>query len=182
MFLSIDNFRSASKVMRSTAATLLLSFNFVFIFNPTAVAVEAEVNKFSEQQAEIELILESTPDKKLAHRLQMLKETLTQKLPTAIEKREQEQGILDQALNFFLSDLPITSAEVSELQSLKDKILEAYGTAIEQFEAEAQVIEDKNLPQVAIDRHAEALNAVKTQFDDLLQKLNVLITTEDAEE
>jgi hypothetical protein len=181
MFLSIDTMRRASIVMRSTAATVLLSFNFVFIFSPTALAVDAEVNKYADVQAQIEQVLESTPAKKLAHRLQKLKENLTQKLPEAIQKREAEKGILDQALNFFLSDLPVSSDEVSELDALKQQITTAYQEAIESFEAEAQSLTDKNLPAIAMQRHQAALNKVTTEFNDMLIQLNILLTAEDAD-
>ena len=182
MLLSIDNFRSASKLMRSTAATVLLSFNFVFIFSPTALAVDAEINKYADVQAQIEQTLEATPAKKLAHRLQKLKENLTQKLPQAIEKREADKGILDHALNFFISDLPVESSEVSELEALKQQVTTAYQEAIQGFEAEAHVIEEKNLPAIAKQRHQAAIDKVKTQFNAMMVQLNVLVSTEEAEE
>ncbi|MFY0699690.1 MAG: transglutaminase domain-containing protein [Bermanella sp.] len=182
MLLSIDNFRSASKLMRSTAATVLLSFNFVFIFSPTALAVDAEINKYADVQAQIEQTLEATPAKKLAHRLQKLKENLTQKLPQAIEKREADKGILDHALNFFISDLPVESSEVSELEALKQQVTTAYQEAIQGFEAEAHVIEEKNLPEIAKQRHQAAIDKVKTQFNAMMVQLNVLVSTEEAEE
>ncbi|NVK36818.1 MAG: transglutaminase domain-containing protein [Gammaproteobacteria bacterium] len=182
MFMSIDTVRRATWVMRSTAATVLLSFNFVFIFSPTAVAVDAEINKYADDQAEIEQVLEATPAKKLAHRLQKLKENLTQKLPRAIAKREEEKNILDQALNFFLSDLPIESSEVSELEALKQQVTTAYQEAIQGFEAEAHVIEEKNLPEIAKQRHQAAIDKVKTQFNGMMAQLNILVTTEDENE
>ena len=182
MFLSIDTVRRATLVMRSTAATLLLCFNFVFIFSPTALAVDAEVNKYADVQAEIEQVLEATPAKKLAHRLQKLKENLTLKLPLAIEKREADKGILDQALEFFLSDLPVVSDEVSELEALKQQVTTAYQDAIAGFEAEAQTIADKQLPAIALERHQAAINKVKSEFNAMMVQLNILVTTEESEE
>lgn len=182
MCISINTFRSASKLMRTTAATLLLSFNFVFIFSPTVLAVEEELTKDAQYQAQIEQVLEATPAKKLAHRLQKLKENLTKKLPEAIQKRKEEKGILDQALDFFLSDLPVISDEVSELDALKLQVTEAYQEAIQGFEDEAQLLEDKNLPAIAKERHQAALNKVKGQFNAMMAQLNVLVTTENADE
>ena len=182
MFLSIDTLRRATLVMRSTAATLVLSFNFVFIFSPTALAVEDVLTKDDKYQAEIELVLESTPAKKLAHRLQKLKENLTLKLPEAIQKRESEKGILDQALNFFLSDMIVISDEISELENLKQQVASAYQEAIQGFEAEAQLIEGKQLPEIAKQRHQAAINKVKSEFNAMMVQLNILVTTEEVDE
>ncbi len=182
MFLSIDTIRRATYVMRSTASLLVFCFNFVFIFSPAALAVEAEVNKDDVYQAQIEQVLEATPAKKLAHRLQKLKENLTLHIPQAIEKREAEKGILDQALDFFLSDLPVESDEVSELEVLKQQVIEAYQEAIQGFENEAQLLTEKNLPAVAKQRHQAALDKVKAEFNAMMAQLNILVTTDDADE
>ena len=112
----LDTLRNAQLLMRSTAAVLLVTFNFVFLLSPAALAVDGELSKDALYQVEIEKVLEATPAKKLAHRLQKLKEVLTLKLPQAIQKRESEKGILDQALAFFVSDLPVASDEVAELE------------------------------------------------------------------
>ena len=157
--------------MRSTAALLLITFNFVFLFSPAALAVEAELSKDDIYQAQIEKVLEATPAKKLAHRLQKLKEVLTQKLPQAIEKRQSEQGILDQALAFFTSDLPVASGEISELETLKSSVQTAYQGAIQSFEDEANMIDLQGMPDIAKQRHEAALKKVKDQFNAMLVQL-----------
>ncbi len=177
----LDTLRNAQRLMRSTAAVLIFTFNFVFLFSPTALAVEAEISKDAQYQAQIEKVLEATPAKKLAYRLQKLKETLTQKLPKAIEKRAAEQGILDQALEFFLTDLPVASSEIEELVLLKTSVLAAYQEAIVSFEDEAQMIELRGMPEIAKQRHAAALQSVKDQFNTMLEQLNILVTTEESE-
>ncbi len=175
----LDTLRNAQMLMRSTTAVLLVTFNFVFLFSPAALAVEAELSKDAQYQAEIEKVLEATPAKKLAHRLQKLKEVLTQKLPQAIEQRASEQGILDQALAFFTSDLPVASDEVAELASLKSSVQSAYQSAIQSFEDEANMIDLQGMPDIAKQRHAAALKKVKDQFNTMLVQLDILLTTDD---
>jgi transglutaminase-like putative cysteine protease len=168
--------------MRTTALTVLLSFNFVFIFSPTALAVEAQVNKYADHLLNIEQTLESTPAKKLAHRLQKLKENVTTKLAQAVAERKQEQGFFDQVLDYILSNLPIIQTELSELSELKRSIKDAYNEEIVHFEAEAQRIESLSLPAIAKERHQAALKQVKDQYAAMIANLETLTTTSDSGE
>jgi len=178
----IDSMRRTVLVMRTTALAVLLSFNFVFIFSPTAMAVESQVNKYADHLLNIEQTLESTPAKKLAHRLQKLKENLTTKLPEAIAERQQDKGLLDKVVDFIVSNLPVNQSEVSELAALKQSIKEAYDDEIVRFEAEAQRIESLALPEIAKDRHQAALQKVKDQYAKMTANLDTLIKTDDADD
>jgi len=178
----IDSMRRTVLVMRTTALAVLLSFNFVFIFSPTAMAVESQVNKYADHLLNIEQTLESTPAKKLAHRLQKLKENLTTKLPEALAERQQDKGLLDKVVDFFVSNLPVIQSEVSELAALKQSIKEAYDDEIVRFEAEAQRIESLALPEVAKNRHQAALQKVKDQYAKMITNLDTLVNTDDADD
>ncbi|MFL0798742.1 MAG: sugar-binding protein [Cellvibrionaceae bacterium] len=184
---TMDTFRSGT-LSRITAAFTCFIFTFVFYLSPTSKAVADEMGKDDERLARIEALLESTPEKKLAHRLQKLKQKLGKDLPAVVQTRLEEKGWLDSLADTVgLGDLPLTADETSELAQLKTDIETAYSEALAQFEVEGEKLTSKaNLPESVKakiqERHAAALEKIKTQYEELTAKLAQLTTTDDADE
>ena len=134
MISPINNLRNAVWLMRSTATLLLVVFNFVFFFSPTALAIEEKITERERYQAKIDAVLEATPDQKLAHRLQKLKESVTLELSGKVTERVQQhsnEGLLDKVLSFFSADAVINQGEIDQISSLKLSIESAYVEAME---------------------------------------------------
>ncbi|GAA0847905.1 hypothetical protein GCM10009113_25050 [Marinobacter szutsaonensis] len=185
--LTMDVFRSG-RFSKATSAFTALMFTFVFYLSPNGKAVADEINKENARQAKIERILENTPEKKLAHRLEKLKQKLVKDLPEAVAKRQNEKGWMGQALDAVgLGDMPLRDNEVNELEKLKEGIERAYDEAIISFEKEGERLSKRrNLPAGVKDlvrqRHTAAVDRVKEQYGNVMTKLDQIVTTQDPEE
>lgn len=185
--LTMDAFRSG-KFSKGTSAFTAFMFTFVFYLSPNGKAVADELTKEDVRQAKIERILENTPEKKLAHRLEKLKHKLSKELPNAVEKRNEGKGWVSKALDTVgIGDMPLTAGEIAELKTLKTGINRAYDEAITEFDQEgARLSARQGMPEgvkeLIRERHAEALERVKKRYGTVEQDLAQLTTTQDAEE
>ncbi|EDM46102.1 YD repeat protein [Marinobacter algicola DG893] len=183
----MDAFRSG-KISKGTSAFTAFMFTFVFYLSPNGKALADELTKEDIRQAKIERILESTPEKKLAHRLEKFKHKLSKELPNAVEKRNEGKGWVSKAMDTIgIGDMPLTAGEISELKNLKTGISRAYDEAITEFDQEgARLSARQGMPEgvkeLIRERHAEALERVKKRYGTVEQDLEQLTTTQDAEE
>ena len=185
MISPMNNLRNAVWLMRSTATLLLVVFNFVFFFSPTALAIEEKITERERYQARIDAVLEATPDQKLAHRLQKLKESVTLELSGKVTERVQQhsnEGLLDKVLSFFSADSVINQGELDQISNLKLSIESAYAEAMEEFEQEAEIFNNPKVPELARERYQTAKAEVVDKFDQLIEKLNVLLKQEDGDD
>ena len=185
MISPMNNLRNAVWLMRSTATLLLVVFNFVFFFSPTALAIEEKITERERYQAKIDAVLEATPDQKLAHRLQKLKESVTLALSGKVTERVQQhsnEGLLDKVLSFFSADAVINQGEIDQISSLKLSIESAYVEAMEEFEQEAKIFNNPKVPELARERYQAAKVEVVGKFDQLIEKLNVLFNQENGDD
>ncbi|TKV69706.1 sugar-binding protein [Marinobacter panjinensis] len=183
----MDAFRSG-KFSKGTSAFTAFMFTFVFYLSPNGKAVADELTKEDVRQAKIEKILENTPEKKLAHRLEKLKQKLSKELPNAVEKRNEGKGWVSKALDTVgIGDMPLTAGEIAELNDLKTGINQAYDEAITEFDQEGTRLSARQgmpegVKELIRERHAEALERVQKRYGTVKHDLEQLTTTQDAEE
>src|SRR5690554_4979110 len=134
--ITMDSFRGGF-FARAIVLLTLFFFTFVFYANPAAAAVANELNKEDQREAALEAALETTPEKKLSHRLAKLRDKIVLELPQTIEQREAQQNWFQRTFASITDDGPISSDEIAELQSLSVNIDVAYQEAITAFETEA---------------------------------------------
>jgi hypothetical protein len=116
--LTMDAFRSG-KFSKATSAFTAFMFTFVFYLSPNSKAVADELSKEDARQAQVERLLENTPEKKLAHRLEKLKRKLTKELPRKLAQRNADKGWMNEALQAVgLGAMPLQSEDVKELEKL----------------------------------------------------------------
>ena len=185
--LTMDAFRSG-KFSKATSAFTAFMFTFVFYLSPNSKAVADELSKEDARQAQVERLLENTPEKKLAHRLEKLKRKLTKELPRKLAQRNADKGWMNEALQAVgLGAMPLQSEDVKELEKLKKGVERAYEQAIHRFEREDEKLSARgNLPEEVKDlireRHAAAVEKVKRQYAELTTKLEQLLKTQDPDE
>ncbi|QEI11601.1 transglutaminase-like domain-containing protein [Cellvibrio japonicus] len=187
--ITMDSFRGGF-FTRAIATLTLFFFTFVFYANPVAAAVANELNNEDQREAALEAAIETTPEKKLSHRLAKLRDKIVLELPQAIAQRDAEQNWFQRAFASIFSDGPLTSSELTELQSLKASIDDAYQEAITAFETEAAQFEQDataagnelsaDVKQLIQSRHAEALEHIKNRYAQTQQQLTVLINAQSA--
>lgn len=188
--LTLDVFRNGRAAKGISLFTVCM-FTFVFYLSPTGAAVAKEVGKDDEKSRHIEQQLESTPEKKLTHRLQKLQQKLARELPESRAQREQSRSWLERMLEKLgLGGAPLSADELAELSELTEQVREAYAEAILLLEQEDRPFKkSKKLPQSAKrlvdERHANTLNTVKQKyqkFDDKLRRLTASDSADEQEE
>ncbi len=191
--IELEGFRSSLFAKLTTFLTIFL-FSSVFYLSPTAKAVADEISKEDRErelrEQEITAVMESTPEAKLAYRLQKMKEKVVNELTVNAVEREQEQGLMSRALRTVgFGDLLINDSEVQELQKLKADIELAYQEAIAAFENEAEQL-GKNIDASVKDevqaviaaRHAEAMKHVEARHEQTMMQLDALISASSSNE
>ena len=73
--ITLDRLRGGLFAKAITCITLFF-FTFVFYANPAAAAVANEMNKDDQREAALEVAIETTPEKKLSHRLAKLRDKI----------------------------------------------------------------------------------------------------------
>lgn len=187
--ITMDSFRGGL-LARVIALTTALFFTFVFYANPAAAAVANELNKDDQREAALEAAIETTPEKKLSHRLAKLRDKIVLELPQTIEQRELDQNWFQSAFASIFGDGPLNGDELAELESLRASIDEAYQEAITTFEAEATQFEQDataagntlsaEVKQLIQTRHAEALEHIKSRYAQTKKELTALINAQSA--
>lgn len=187
--ITMDTFRGGF-FARFIAFVTLFFFTFVFYANPAAAAVANELNKDDQREAALEAAIETTPEKKLSHRLAKLRDKIVLELPQTIEQREAEQNWFESAFVSIFGDGPITAEELAELQTLSTNIDAAYQEAISDFETEASDFEQEaaaagnalsaEVKQLIQSRHAEALDHIKNRYAQTQAQLTALINAQSA--
>lgn len=189
--IELEGFRSSLFAKLTTFLTIFL-FSSVFYLSPTAKAVADEISKEDRErelrEQQITAVMESTPEAKLAYRLQKMKEKVVNELTVNAVEREQEQGLMSRALRTLgFGDLVLTSAEIAELSALKADIEAAYLEANQQFlDVHRNLANSALLGEDTInlmkERQREAVNQVEQHYSQLTSTLNVIITTTDTHE
>ncbi|WP_372809948.1 transglutaminase domain-containing protein, partial [Litorivivens sp.] len=185
--LALDVFRNGMAAKGTSLFTICM-FTFVFYLSPTGAAVANEGEKGDKKSRHIEQQLESTPEKKLTHRLQKLQEKLARELPESRAQREQSRSWLERMLEKLgLGGGPLKADELAELSDLTDNVREAYAEAIALLEQEDKTFrKSKKLPPSAktlvAERHEKALNAIKLKHQKVDEKLRTLTASDNAEE
>ncbi len=185
--LTLDVFRKPAAAKRTSIFTVMM-FMFVFFLTPVGSAVASQSDKENERSKKIEQVLESTPEKKLAHRLEKLQKKLSKELPASAAKRQQEQTWLQRMLEKLgLGGSPLSSEEMSELSELAEQVREAYREAIGIMEEEGQAAaQNKKLSEpvksLLNERHAAAINEIKQKYSDIDAKLISFTATKSSEE
>lgn len=187
--LTMDSFRGGL-FARATACITLFFFTFVFYANPAAAALAYEINKEDPHEAVLEAAIETTPEKRLSNRLAKLRDKIVLELPQAIEQRESGQNWFESAFASIFSDGPITADELAELKTLSASIDTAYQEAITSFETEATEFEQEavaagktlspEVKQLINERHAKALNHIKSHYAATQEQLNKLLNAQSA--
>ncbi len=162
-----------------TAGLTTALFTFVFYLSPTGSAMAQETPE-DQRQAEIEAIEESTPSKKLAHRLGKLQKKVTRELPASRQQREEEAGFIDTLLGN--DDDPVTSGELDEISVLKTEIEAAYAEAIAEMDELGSWLVSKNMSQQALDRHQTARDQISSQYTALMADVQSLLNATTEEE
>mgnify|MGYP003115510121 FL=1 len=175
---TLDSFRHG-RMGRLTAGLTTALFTFVFYLSPTGTAMAQETPQ-DQRQAEIEAIEESTPNKKLAHRLGKLKKKVTKDLPASRQQREEEAGIIDTILG--TDDDPVTNDELDELAQLKLDIEAAYTEALNEMDTLGTWLINKGMPQQALDRHQAARDQVTAQYTALMADYDALLNATSEED
>ncbi len=187
--ISMESFRGGL-IARAIAALTLFFFTFVFYANPAAAAVANEINKENQREAALEAAIETTPEKKLSNRLAKLRDKIVLELPQAIDQREADQNWFQSAFASVFGDGPITNEELAELQTLSTGIDAAYQEAITAFETEAVQFEREaaaagnalsdDVKKLIIERHAQALDHIKSRYAQTKQQLADLVSAQSA--
>ncbi|QEY16817.1 sugar-binding protein [Cellvibrio sp. KY-GH-1] len=187
--ITMDSFRGGL-FARAIAALTLFFFTFVFYANPAAAAVANEINKDDQREAALEAAIETTPEKKLSNRLAKLRDKIVLELPQAIEQRDADKNWFQSAFASVFGDGPITSEELAELQTLSNSIDTAYQEAITEFETEATQFEQEaaaagnalsdDVKKLIKERHAQALDHIKTRYTQTKEQLTALVSAQSA--
>ncbi len=170
---------------RAVSLLTLSLFTFVFYLSPTGKAVADELSKDDKRRAKIEQLLEATPGKKLAHRLQKFQQRVTRQLPAAMAQRQADQGWLGKGLKAIgLGDGPLEGEELLALQDLRSDIVSAYDEVIGEFEREGMELSAAaggEVAQVIQQRHGAALQQLKARYGELQNKLDSVILADEAD-
>ncbi|MCJ8503135.1 transglutaminase-like domain-containing protein, partial [Desulfatitalea alkaliphila] len=157
----------------------LIIFGFVFYIAPTGEAIAEVMSRDDQPSSELEAILESTPDKKLGHRLSRLRETIVNDLPRAMEQRRDLRGWLDRARERIMPADPLTASETKDLRRLGERIADAYHEAHEKFVEDARRWEQTDLAphvrRLIRERHQEAMARFQSRHDALRRHLQTLV-------
>lgn len=172
--LSMNGLRNGW-LARFTAALTLFFFSFVFYLAPTGQAIAQELGAEEQRQQQLDAVLENTPEKKLAHRLEKLKHKILAEIPEAQRQRQEDGGLLDDIIAFFSGGETLTGAELGALRQLRFDIEAARWDAAGDFNAVEQRLVERGLPPVAIERHRQAQAEFEGRYGALLAKLDALL-------
>lgn len=173
------------KLAKGTSLFSACMFTFVFYLSPVGSAIAEQGNKDRQRDEKIERILESTPEKKLSHRLEKLQKMLTRELPDSVSNYRQNQSWLSRMLEKLgLGDGPLSEEDLEEVETLAAQVRQAYEEAIQRFENEGQNLEARAKGQVKKlirERHAKAIAEVKAKYGELDRSLQDFTASSDAD-
>ena len=160
-----------------TSLASLFFFTFVFFISPTGRAIANEFQADDIRQAQMQRILESTPEKKLAHRLEKLQSKILHDIPRAQQARRDSPRLFAPLAILLGGDGALTRDEINTLRQLKRDIDSAWREAAATFGQMEERIIQRDLPHVALERHKEARAAVENRYQTLRDKLEALIAS-----
>ncbi|EGQ7833870.1 transglutaminase-like domain-containing protein [Vibrio vulnificus] len=187
MFNAGLDFLRETVLAKMTTFIVLFTFNFVFYFSPTALAVKADFNQQDQQEAAITALLESTPEAKLSHRLSKLKEAIVYEVAEEVKADKAPQGFLARTWSSLTSSGPISTDSILELERLASEVEMAYAEAIEKLKTEIadSTQQTSKLSSTALalleERQNQALQQVESQYAHLTTLLQNL-TEADSED
>ncbi|EGA70885.1 hypothetical protein VISI1226_16638 [Vibrio sinaloensis DSM 21326] len=187
MFNAGLDFLRETVLAKMTTFIVLFTFNFVFYFSPTALAVKADFNQQDQQEAAITALLESTPEAKLSHRLSKLKEAIVYEVAEEVKADKAPQGFLARTWSSLTSSGPISTDSILELERLASEVEMAYVEAIEKLKTEIadSTQQTSKLSSTALalleERQNQALKQVESQYAHLTTLLQNL-TEADSED
>ena len=180
MFNAGLDFLRETVLAKMTTFIVLFTFNFVFYFSPTALAVKADFNQQDQQEAAITALLESTPEAKLSHRLSKLKEAIVYEMAEEVKADKAPQGFLARTWSSLTSSGPISTDSILELERLASEVEMAYAEAIEKLKTEIadSTQQTSKLSSTALalleERQNQALQQVESQYAHLTTLLQNL--------
>lgn len=183
--MELDRCRAGSRFI---SLAISFVFTFVFYFTPVRTAVAEEDEKRDRRQGQIDSILDRTPEKKLARRLQQLKEIVVKEITPDVNNRSGPKGLIDQALTLFNEPpSPLTDNETQKLRELRADIKQSYKSVLARFKSEAQGISQHTelSPQaqrLADDRYQAALAQLTSNVDQLETHLDAILSATDQDD
>lgn len=161
------------KLAKGTSVFTAFMFSFVFYLSPTGKVLADETKKENKREKQIERLLESTPEKKLTHRLQKLQTLLAKDIPASVAQHRQNQSWFARILEKLgVADGPLSDEDIAEVTALAEGAKSAYETAIAAFEDEGEKLASggkvpRHVKQLIRERHGQALQVVKRKYQVL---------------
>lgn len=183
--MTMDYFRRG---FFSRVVSILTTFFFTFVFylNPATKAMADELTKDEKREAALEALQEATPEQKLSHRLDKLRDKIVLQMPQAKEDKAKHANWLTKAKQAILSDMPVSDDDAKELKKLQASIDSAYQESITNFEKDADTILSNGngkalspeAQKLVRERHAQALKSVKEKFKATQDQLAAVIAAD----
>ncbi|MCY4045688.1 MAG: transglutaminase-like domain-containing protein [Cellvibrionales bacterium] len=168
-----QNMRESSAFMRITSSMISLLFLYTLFF-PSLLAVKVAAE---ENALENRIQIEGTTDHQMSQTLQVVQESTAETHET-IQQRLAESGVLDDILNFIgLSRLAMEDDQ--DFAFLKNKLNELEANALSEFDVVDAMLKAKGLSEAMIAKNQEAKERFKTKLNDLQQKLDAVLSSND---
>ncbi|MGI9279684.1 MAG: transglutaminase domain-containing protein [Endozoicomonas sp.] len=165
--MSVQVMESFRQGILGKGVSLLLSSLFVFVFflSPTGKAVADNIEKEAEYERRLTAMMESTPEKKLAHRLQKLKEWVADDEPGVRFRERANEGVFTTiSRSIGLGDKFLITSDKDKLTALYSGVDEAYTEAWTQWQSLETELKSRDLPAIALERHQMAMAEFKEQY------------------
>lgn len=183
--MTMDYFRRGF-FSRVVSVLTTFFFTFVFYLNPATKAMADELTKDEKREAALEALQEATPEQKLGHRLDKLRDKIVLQMPQAKEDKAKHANWLTKAKQAILSDMPVSDDDAKELKKLQASIDSAYQESIANFEKDADTILSNGngkalsleAQKLVRERHAQALKSVKEKFKATQDQLAAVIAAD----
>ncbi len=169
----------------SRVVSILTTFFFTFVFylNPATKAMADELTKDEKRKAALEALQEDTPEQKLSHRLDKLRDKIVLQMPQAKEDKAKHANWLTKTKQAVLPDMPVSDDDAKELKKLQASIDSAYQESIANFEKDADTLLSNGngkalspeAQKLVKERHAQALRSVKEKFKATQDQLAAVI-------
>ena len=175
------------KMAKGTSIFSACMFTFVFYFSPVGTVLAQQEGEERRHTQRIQRILESTPEKKLAHRLEKIRKHLVDELPESIADYREKQSWFSQFTERLgLSNGPLSDAGIQAFKSQAEEVRQAYAEAISDFENEGQRLIDRKplssrIQSLIRERHRKALSEVKGKFENLNSGMHSFASSTEAD-
>jgi len=163
-------------IARISVAINLFFFMFVFYLSPVGKVVAQEVTTPVEK-----ITLTGSPEQKMNQGLLKVQEIAAKKLDKIKQRLIDEGSFWESALELIgLGQL--TLEDVNELQQLVILIQEQHEIAIASFNDTEAKLSAKNLPEVILQRHRDAVTKYQASYNDMQQKIQAVLQANSLQE